>query len=107
MAYLRVGLKDSLTLGKHWGSCKTTNMNLGNGEKVCYWDCKGGHRCVNQECWYRKEAGRVATTAFEVEKEMGEVVCMFCSKPAMSTGPCYAKRYQVEGKEMFAHVCWG
>jgi hypothetical protein len=62
---------------------------------------------VNQECWYRKEAGRVATTAFEVEKVMGKVVCMFCSKPAMSKGPCYAKRYQVEGKEMFTHVHWG
>jgi hypothetical protein len=109
-AYLRpsgIGLKDSLTLGKHWGSCKTTNMNLGNGEKVRYWDCKGGHRCVNQKCWYRMKAGRVATTAFEVEKETGEVMCMFCSKPAMSTRPCYAKRYQVEGKEMFAHVHWG
>jgi hypothetical protein len=109
-AYLRsrgAGLKDSLSLGKHWGSCKTTNMNLVNGEKVRYWDCKGGHRCVNPERWYRKEAGRVATTALEEEKETGEVVCMFCSKPAMLTGPCYAKRYQVEGTEMFAHVHWG
>jgi hypothetical protein len=40
-AYLRLkgaGLKDSIMLGKHWGSCKTTNMNLANGEKVRYWD---------------------------------------------------------------------
>jgi hypothetical protein len=44
------GLKDSLSLGKHWGSCKTTNMNMENGEKVRYWDCKGGHRCANPEC---------------------------------------------------------
>jgi hypothetical protein len=109
-AYLRLkgaGLKDSIMLGKHWGSCKTTNMGLANGEKVRYWDCKGGHRCVNPECWYRKESGRVATTAFEVEKDTGEVVCMFCRKPAMSTGPCFAKRYQIEGKETFAHGHWG
>jgi hypothetical protein len=109
-AYLRLkgaGLKDSIMLEKHWGSCKTTNMGLANGEKVCYWDCKGGHRCVNPECWYRKELGRLATTAFEVEKETGKVVCMFCRKPAMSTGPCFAKRYQIERKETFAHVHWG
>jgi hypothetical protein len=105
-AYLRLkgaGLKDSFMLGKHWGSCKTTNMGLANGENVRYWNCKGGHRCVNPECWYRKELGRVATTAFEVEKETGEVLCI----PAMSTGPCFAKRYQIEGKETFAHVHWG
>jgi hypothetical protein len=94
-AYLRprgVGLKDSLTLGKHWGSCKTTNMNLGNGEKVRYWDCKGGHRCVNQECWYRKEAGGVATMAFEVEKETGEVVCVFSGKPGCVDRPLLRKK---------------
>jgi hypothetical protein len=82
-------------------------MGLANGEKVRYWDCKGDHCCVNPECWYRKESGRVATTAFEVEKDTGDVVCMFCREPAMSTGPCFAKRYQIEGKETFAHVHWG
>jgi hypothetical protein len=82
-------------------------MGLANGEKVRYWDCKGGHRFVNPECCYRKESGRVVTTAFEVEKETGEVVCMFCRKPAILTGPCFAKRYQIEGKETFVHVHWG
>jgi hypothetical protein len=82
-------------------------MGLANGKKVRYWDCKGGHHCVNPECWYRKELGRVATTAFEVEKKTGEVVCMFCRKPAMLTGPCFAKRYQFEGNETFAHVHLG
>jgi hypothetical protein len=70
---------------------------------VRYWDCKGGHCCVNDKCWYRKEAGRVATTAFETDKA-GESVC---KQRAMSTGPCYAKRFQIEGGEDFTHVHFG
>jgi hypothetical protein len=101
------GLRDSIAAGPHWGKCKTTNMRLKAGEPVRYWDCKGGHRCVNENCWYRKEAGRVATTAFETEKETGEPVCKFCKQRAMSTGPCYAKRFHIEGKEEFAHVHFG
>jgi hypothetical protein len=61
------GLRDSIAAGPHWGKCKTTNLKLKGGETVRYWDCKGGHRCVNDKCWYRKEAGRVATTAFETD----------------------------------------
>jgi hypothetical protein len=45
----------------------------------------------------------VATTAFETDKA-GESVCKFYKQRAMSTGPCYAKRFQIEGGEDFTHV---
>jgi hypothetical protein len=37
----------------------------------------------------------------------GESVCKFCKQRAMSTGPCYAKIFQIEGGEDFTHVHFG
>ena len=96
-------MSDSLNAGKYWGGCKTTHMALRNGETVRAWDCSGGRKCVNPECWYLKRTKKPCTEGF-VKAGDGAHECMFCGHPALITGPCPARRYEIQGDKEVAHV---
>lgn len=97
------GLSDSLNAGKYWGGCQTTNMALRNNETVRSWECSGGRKCVNEKCWYVKRTGKCCTEGF-VRAGDGAMECMFCGHPSLNTGPCPAKRYEIQGEREVAHV---
>lgn len=97
------GLSDRLDAGKNWAGCKTTKIGTKNKETTRVWECMGGKRCVNEECWHWKKTGKQCTKGF-VKAGDRLTECRFCGHPAMSTGLCTAKRYEIQGESEVAHV---